>query len=75
MFYPIKDPEVFGDAWEGYKFGTRMSVDTVRAIIEGLRGEPRARRNSYQYWRTWGMIAAIGLKEVQKDAKSEEGRA
>ena len=51
MFYPIKDPEVFGDAWEGYKFGTRMSVDTVRAIIEGLRGEPRARRNSYQYWR------------------------
>ena len=51
MFYPIKDPEVFGDAWEGYKFGTRMSVDTVRAIIEGLRGEPRAQRNSYQYWR------------------------
>ena len=35
---PIKDRDVFGDAWEGYKFGTRMSVDAVRAIIEGLRG-------------------------------------
>ena len=52
MFNPTKDPEVFGDAWEsGCKFGTRMSVDAVRAIIEGLRGAPRARRNSYQYWR------------------------
>tara|TARA_B100000214_G_scaffold113087_1_gene79920 strand:- start:224 stop:412 length:189 start_codon:yes stop_codon:yes gene_type:complete len=61
------------DAWEsGFNFGTTMSASAVRSILEG---NPRAQTNSYQYWRTWGMIAAIGLKEVQKDAKSEEGRA
>jgi hypothetical protein len=73
MFNPIKDPEVFGDAWEsGFNFGTTMSASAVRSLLEG---NPRAQTNFYQYWRTWGMIAAIGLKEVQKDAKSEEGRA
>ena len=76
MFNPIKDPEVFGDAWEsGYKTGRRMSVDAVRAMFEDMRGGPRAPRNSYEYWRIWGMYAAVGAKEVHKNAKSEEDRA
>ena len=73
MFNPIKDPEVFGDAWEsGLNFGRTASVSIVRSFLEAT---PHAQTNSYVYWRNWGMIAAIGLEEVQKDAKSEEGRA
>ena len=70
---PITQPEVFMDAWEsGFNFGTTMSASAVRLLLEG---NPRARTNSYQYWRNWGTIAAIGLREVMKDAKSEERRA
>ena len=73
FFNPITQPEVFMDAWEsGLNFGRKAGVSLVRSMI---KGNSSARTNSYQYWRTWGMIAAIGLKEVQKDAKSEEGRA
>ena len=72
-FTPITEPTVFMDAWEsGLNFGRKAGVSLVRSMINA---NPSARTNSYQYWRTWGMIAAIGLKEVQKDAKSEEGRA
>lgn len=72
-FNPITEPTVFMDAWEsGFNNGSFMSASAVRLLLEG---NPSARTNSYQYWRNWGMIAAIGLKEVKKDAKSEEGRA
>ena len=70
-FNPITQPEVFMDAWEsGLNFGKTASASIVRSFLEAT---PHAQTNSYVYWRNWGMIAAIGLKEVQKGAKSEEG--
>lgn len=59
-FNPIKDPEVFMDAWvSGQKSGRRMDVHVVRAMLESMPAVPA---NSHKSWSVQGMLAAVGAK-------------
>ena len=54
---PLRDPEVFMDAWVSGQSGRRMNVDIVRAMLESMPAVPA---NSYNFWPIQRMHAAVG---------------